>query len=173
MDFRNLCQIKFGCFFSTCKVSYTLVRYWLYFEIIMLYLSVFFSIFKLKFKNNKTMQQFKIHFSYNENEGGISLLKQVIKADNIEDAKTYLMKKYDDFFMIDFENIEIVTDESEEKSVTPTRWSEIIKIFARYKLLKNKNVVSEIKSLDKRSKYVLFIATMLMLISVGLLFVFN
>jgi hypothetical protein len=119
------------------------------------------------------MQQFKIHFSYNENEGGISLLKQDIKAENLEDAKTYLMKKYDDFFMIDFEKIEIVTDESEEKSVTPTRWSEIIKIFARYKLLKNKNVVSEIKSLDKRSKYVLFIATMLMLVSVGLLFVFN
>lgn len=43
------------------------------------------------------MQQFKIHFSYNENEGGVSLLKQVIKDDNIEDAKTYLMKKYGGF----------------------------------------------------------------------------
>jgi hypothetical protein len=119
------------------------------------------------------MQQFKIHFSYNENGGGVSLLKQVIKDVNIEDAKTYLMKKYDGFFMIDFENIEIVSDENEEKSVIPTRWSEILKTFARYRLLKNKNVVSEIKSLDKRSKYVLLITTMLILLSFGLLFVFN
>ena len=119
------------------------------------------------------MQQFKIHFSYNENGGGVTLLKQVIKADNIEDAKTYLMKKYDGFFMIGFENIDIVADESEEKSVTPTKWSEILKVFARFRLLKNKNVVSEIKSLDKRSKCVLLIATMLMLLSFGLLFVFN
>ena len=56
------------------------------------------------------MQQFKIHFSYNESWGGVSLLKQVIKADNIEDAKIYLMKKFDSFFMIDFENIDIVAD---------------------------------------------------------------
>jgi hypothetical protein len=53
------------------------------------------------------MQQFKIHFSYNESGGGVSLLKQVIKADNIEDAKIYLMKKFDSFFMIDFENIDM------------------------------------------------------------------
>jgi len=75
--------------------------------------------------------------------------------------------------LIDYEKIEIVSDESEEKSISPTSWSEILKIFTRYRLLKNKNVVSEIKSLDKQSKYVLLIATMLILLSVGLLFVFN
>ena len=78
-----------------------------------------FFVFKSIFINNYTTQQFKIHFSYNENGGGASLLKQVIKADNIEDAKTYLIIKYEGFFMIEYEKIEIVADENEEKVLLP------------------------------------------------------
>lgn len=119
------------------------------------------------------MQQYKIHFSFTEKEGKITLETKQIKAESLDEVKLYFSKKYNDFFMIDYEIIEGVAEVSEEKNDTPTRWGEIMKTFARYKMFQNKNVILEVQSLDKRSKYVLVIAVVLMLSAVGGLFFYN
>lgn len=113
------------------------------------------------------MPTFKIHYSFTERDIIISLQTTSIKAETLDEALLYLSEKYKEFKLIKYSECEVKVDKPKESIAieenAPTKLNEIKKTLNRYKLLKGSSFKTGFKELDRKSKFVFFVAIFVIL----------